>query len=68
MFKVPTLNKKKKEKDNTKKNGKDFKCPWTDLTWAMLVTWRLLLINFEAFNVSKSATEIPCIATKLSNS
>ena len=26
-----------------KKNGKDFQCPWTDLRWTMLVTWRLLI-------------------------
>ena len=31
MFKVPTLNKNKKEEDNIK-NGKDFQCPWTDLS------------------------------------
>ena len=37
---------------------KIFSVPWTDLSWTMLVTWRLLLINFEAFNVSKSVTEI----------
>ena len=67
MFKAPTLNKKKKKKKKkiALKNGKNFKCPWTDLSWTMLVTWRLLLINFEAFNVSRSATEIWFIATKL---
>ena len=42
------------------KNGKDFQCPWTDLRWMMLLTWRLFLINFEAFNISKDYAEIRC--------
>ena len=28
--------------------------------WTMLLTWRLFLINFEAFNVFKDYAEIRC--------
>ena len=64
LQKVPILNKYKKAKKNTKK-WKWFSVPLADLSWTMLVTWRLLVSCFEAFNVFKSVTEIWCIATKL---
>ena len=54
---------KRKKKKITLTTGKDFQCPWTDLRWTMLVTWRL----FEAFNVPKIVPEIWCIPTKWLN-
>ena len=64
LQKVPILNKYKKAKKNTKK-WKGFSVPLADLSWTMLVTWRLLVSCFKAFNVFKNVTEIWCIATKL---
>ena len=43
MFKVTTLKKAIKKKKITIKNRKDLQCPWTDMSWTMLVTLRLLV-------------------------
>ena len=59
MFKVPLLNKKKKKKKKKKDNTKKSKEFWVSLNRLDLDDVSdLLLTNFEAFNVSKSAAEI----------
>ena len=66
MFKAPTLNKKKKQKDNTKK-WKGFSVPLNRLELDDDGDLKMIGSNFEAFNVSKSVTEMWCIGTKLLN-
>ena len=66
MFKVPTLNKKKKEKDNTKK-WKGFSVPLNRFELDDDGDLKMIGNNFEAFNVAKSVTEMWCIGIKLLN-
>ena len=66
MFKAPSLNKKKKEKDNTKK-WKGFSVPLNRFELDDDGDLKMIGNNFEAFNVSESVTEMWCIGTKLLN-